>query len=114
MSEAPTQKGSSNGHSSMPSTTRLTTTPFAASRKVHVDGSLPGVRVPMREITLTPTHSTNGTGGTPNPPVTVYDTSGPYTDPNVTVDVRAGLQPLRRAWIDSRQDAEELPQVTSQ
>ena len=114
MSEAPTQNGSSNGHSSMPSTARLTTTPFAASRKVHVDGSLPGVRVPMREISLTPTHSANGKGETPNQPVTVYDTSGPYTDPNITIDVRAGLPPLRRAWIDSRQDVEELPQVTSQ
>ncbi|MGZ8422514.1 MAG: phosphomethylpyrimidine synthase ThiC, partial [Nitrospira sp.] len=98
----------------MPSTARLTTTPFAASRKVHVDGSLPGVRVPMREISLTPTHSANGKGETPNQPVTIYDTSGPYTDPNITIDVRAGLPPLRRAWIDSRQDAEELPQVTSQ
>ena len=114
MSEAHTQNGSSNGHSSMPSTARLTTTPFAASRKVHVDGSLPGVRVPMREISLTPTHSANGKGETPNQPVTVYDTSGPYTDPNITIDVRAGLPPLRRAWIDSRQDVEELPQVTSQ
>src|SRR5512132_4502898 len=98
MSEAPTKNGSSNGHNSMPSTARLTTTPFAASRKVHVDGSLPGVRVPMREISLTRTQSVNGNGGTPNPSVTVYDTSGPYTDPNVTIDVRAGLPPLRRAW----------------
>ncbi|MCW5786177.1 MAG: hypothetical protein KIT49_01585 [Nitrospira sp.] len=49
----------------------------------------------------------------PNQPITVYDTSGPYTDPNVTIDVRAGLR-LRRAWIEARQDTEELPQVTSQ
>ena len=114
MSEAHTQNGSSNGHGAKPSTARLTTTPFAASRKVHVEGSQPGVRVPMREISLTPTHSTNGNGGTPNQPVTVYDTSGPYTDPNVTIDVRAGLPPLRRMWIEARQDTEELPQVTSQ
>ena len=114
MSDAHPKNGSSNDHSSMPSTARLTTTPFAASRKVYVEGSLPGVRVPMREISLTATHSVNGNGGTPNPSVTVYDTSGPYTDPQVTIDVRAGLPPLRRAWIDSRQDAEELPQVTSQ
>ena len=114
MSEAHTQNGSSNGHGSKPSTARLTTTPFAASRKVHIDGTLPGVRVPMREISLSPTHSTNGNGGMPNQPITVYDTSGPYTDPNVTIDVRAGLQPLRRAWIEARQDTEELPQVTSQ
>ncbi|MBA5862083.1 MAG: phosphomethylpyrimidine synthase ThiC [Nitrospira sp. CR1.1] len=92
----------------------MTTAPFAASRKVHVEGAQPGVRVPMREISLTPTHSTNGKGGQPNQPITVYDTSGPYTDPNITIDVRAGLQPLRRAWIEARQDTEELPQVTSQ
>ena len=60
MSEAHTQNGSSNGHGAKPSTARLTTTPFAASRKVHVEGSQPGVRVPMREIQLSPTH----TGGT--------------------------------------------------
>ena len=114
MSESHTQNGSSNGHSSMPSTARLTTTPFTASRKVHVEGALPGVRVPMREINLTPTHSANGNGTTPNQPITIYDTSGPYTDTNVTIDVRAGLQPLRRTWIDARQDTEELPQVTSQ
>ena len=114
MSEAHTQNGSQNGHGSTPSTARLTTAPFAASRKVHVEGAQPGVRVPMREISLTPTHSTNGKGGQPNQPITVYDTSGPYTDPNITIDVRAGLQPLRRAWIEARQDTEELPQVTSQ
>ena len=113
MSEAHTQNGSSNGHGAKPSTARLTTTPFTASRKVHIDGTLPGVRVPMREISLSPTHATNGNGGLPNQPITVYDTSGPYTDPHVTIDVRAGLQPLRRAWIDARQDTEELPQVTS-
>jgi phosphomethylpyrimidine synthase len=104
MSEAHTQNGSQNGHGSTPSTARLTTTPFPASRKVHVEGSQSGVRVPMREISLTATHSTNGNGGMPNQPVTVYDTSGPYTDPNVTIDVRAGLPPLRRAWIEARQD----------
>ena len=114
MSEAHTQNGSQNGHGAAPSTARLTTAPFAASRKVHIEGSRPDVRVPMREISLTSTHSTNGTGGQPNQPITVYDTSGPYTDPAVTIDVRAGLPPLRRAWIESRQDTEELPQVTSQ
>ena len=76
MSEAHTQNGSNNGHGSKPSTARLTTTPFAASHKVHVDGALPGVRVPMREISLTPTQSANGQGPTPNQPITIYDTSG--------------------------------------
>ncbi len=113
MSEAHTQNGSNNGHG-IPATAHLTTTPFPASRKVYLNGSQPGVRVPMREITLTPTRSANGSGQTPNPPVTVYDTSGPYTDPNIKIDVRQGLPALRRTWIEHRRDTEELPNVTSQ
>ena len=78
-------------------TSPLTMTPFPASGKVYVDGTQPGVRVPMREISLTPTKGTNGAGSN-NAPVIVYDTSGPYTDPAVTIDVREGLAPLRRPW----------------
>ncbi|MBI3355685.1 MAG: phosphomethylpyrimidine synthase ThiC [Nitrospirae bacterium] len=91
----------------------LTTTPFPASQKVYVDGIQSGVRVPMREISLTPTKATNGSGSAINQSVTVYDTSGPYTDPLVTIDVRTGLAPLRRPWVVNRQDVEELPEVTS-
>ena len=93
---------------------RLTTTPFPASRKVYVEGSLPGVLVPMREITLTPTQAANGGPTTPNASVTVYDCSGPYTDPNAKIDIRAGLTPLRRAWILDRDDVDELPHVSSE
>ena len=93
--------------------TTLTTAPFPASRKVYVAGTHPGVHVPMREISLSPTKSMNGQAPTPNQPVTVYDTSGPYTDPSVTIDVRAGLAPLRRSWITSRQDVEELAEISS-
>ncbi|MBX3305947.1 MAG: phosphomethylpyrimidine synthase ThiC [Nitrospira sp.] len=93
--------------------TTLTTTPFPASRKVYVAGTHPGVHVPMREISLSPTKSMNGGAPTPNQPVTVYDTSGPYTDPSVTIDVRAGLAPLRRSWIIGRQDVEELADISS-
>ncbi|MBW8064788.1 MAG: phosphomethylpyrimidine synthase ThiC [Nitrospira sp.] len=92
----------------------LTTTPLPASRKVYVEGSLPGVLVPMREITLTPTQAANGGPTTPNASVTVYDCSGPYTDPNAKIDIRAGLTPLRRAWILDRDDVEELPHVSSE
>jgi len=95
-----------------PSST-LTTTPFPASRKVYVTGSHPSIRVPMREIKLTPTQEPNGGSPTPNPPITVYDPSGPYTDPEVTIDVRQGLHPLRRQWILDRKDVEQLPEVTS-
>ncbi|MEW6542630.1 MAG: phosphomethylpyrimidine synthase ThiC [Nitrospirota bacterium] len=120
--QQPHANGSGNGNGAGPST--LTTQPLPASRKVYVEGTLPGVRVPMREIALTPTPvATRGATGTraanggepiPNPPVTVYDTSGPYTDPTVTIDLRAGLAPLRRAWITGRHDVEELSQVSSQ
>ncbi len=91
----------------------LTTEPFPASRKVYVSGSQPSIRVPMREIALTPTKEPNGQPPTPNPPVSLYDPSGPYTDPNVLINVRKGLAPLRREWIAGRHDVEELPQVTS-
>jgi phosphomethylpyrimidine synthase len=73
----------------------LTREPFPASRKVHVDGLLPGVRVPMREIALTSGEA-----------VTVYDTSGPYTDPQAAIDVRRGLPDVRGGWIESRGDSE--------
>ena len=63
--------------------------PFTRSQKIHVQGSRPDILVPMREISLdvTPTDF----GGEVNAPVVVYDTSGPYTDPNVVIDVRKGL-----------------------
>ena len=97
-------------------TTRLTVTtdPFPASRKVYINGALPGVHVPMREISLTPTKSMNGGAPIPNEPTTIYDTSGPYTDPSVRIDVRTGLAPLRHQWVLNRQDVEQLPDVSSQ
>jgi phosphomethylpyrimidine synthase len=89
------------------------TQPFPASTRIYVEGTQPGVRVPMREIRLSPTRSHTG-AVTENPPVTVYDTSGPYTDPAVEIDVRRGLAPLRREWILGRGDVEELPDVSSE
>ena len=99
-------------HTATPSST-LTTKPFPASRKVYVTGSHPSIRVPMREITLTPTRGPNGEIPRPNPPVTVYDPSGPYTDSNVSINVRQGLHPLRREWVFGRNDVEELSEVSS-
>ncbi|RRW07334.1 phosphomethylpyrimidine synthase ThiC [Stutzerimonas stutzeri] len=86
--------------------------PFPRSQKIYVQGSRPDIRVPMREISLdvTPTDF----GGEINAPVTVYDTSGPYTDPNVTIDVRNGLADVRSAWIEDRGDTEKLPGLTSE
>ncbi len=90
--------------------------PFTRSRKIYVQGSRADIRVPMREISLdvTPTDfSTGNSSGEINPPVTVYDTSGPYTDPNVVIDVRKGLADVRSAWIDDRGDTERLPGLSS-
>ncbi|WP_301003348.1 phosphomethylpyrimidine synthase ThiC [Pseudoalteromonas sp.] len=95
----------------------LTGQPFPSSHKVYVEGSLQGVRVGMREITLSDTFI----GGTdenpvyePNEPLRVYDTSGPYTDPSFELDVRKGLDKYREQWIESRGDTEVLESVTSQ
>ncbi len=83
----------------------VTTIPLPASRKVHVPGTLHAdIRVPMREIVLTATASIESS--TDNPPLSVYDTSGPYTDPNVVIDLRKGLAPLRLPWIRARGDVE--------
>ncbi len=90
--------------------------PLPASRKVYLPGTLyPFLRVPMREIAQTPTqqHGASGNRSVDNPPVTVYDTSGPYTDPAIAIDVREGVAPLRRPWIDARGDAEELSSISS-
>ncbi|EIK54831.1 phosphomethylpyrimidine synthase ThiC [Stutzerimonas stutzeri TS44] len=86
--------------------------PFPRSQKVYVQGSRPDIRVPMREISLdvTPT----AFGGEINAPVTVYDTSGPYTDPSVTIDVRQGLADVRSSWIEERGDTEKLPGLSSE
>jgi phosphomethylpyrimidine synthase len=87
------------------------TRPIPGSRKIHVQGSRPDLSVPMREIDQAKTPTLFG--GEDNPPVTVYDTSGPYTDPNYTVDLAAGLPALRAAWIMERGDVEQLPGLTS-
>ncbi len=85
----------------------LTRDPLPGSRKIHVEGTQPGVRVPMREV------AQSDTDGEPNPPVVLYDTSGPYTDPEAEIDVRRGLPPLRREWIEKRGDVEALPAPSS-
>ena len=81
------------------------------SRKVYVEGSRPDVRVPMREISQSDTPA--GMGAEKNPPIYVYDTSGPYTDPAVKIDIRSGLAPLREKWITERNDTELLADLTS-
>ncbi|HET6464729.1 MAG TPA: phosphomethylpyrimidine synthase ThiC [Nitrospiria bacterium] len=93
---------------------KLTTAPFPESQKIYVEGSQPGVRVPMREIRLTPTRATKDDAIEENPSAVVYDTSGPYTDPDARIDIRSGLQPLRRSWILGRGDVEPLSEISSE
>ena len=76
------------------------------SRRVYIEGNQPGVRVPFREITQSQTRNFDGTM-VANPPVRVYDTSGPWGDPDLRCDVREGLPQLRREWIVGRGDVEE-------
>ncbi|MCY3858819.1 MAG: phosphomethylpyrimidine synthase ThiC [Gammaproteobacteria bacterium] len=89
--------------------------PLTGSRKIHVEGDH-GIRVGMREISLAPTPShdeENKSKLEVNPSLRVYDTSGPYTDPAIDVDVRQGIPRTREAWIEARDDTELLDAFTS-
>ena len=92
----------------------LTTRPFPASRKVYIEGSHPGVRVPMREITLMPSSSEDKDSNGQNRIFRVYDTSGPYTDAQAHIDIRQGLPGLRSPCILGRGDVEDLVDFTSE
>jgi phosphomethylpyrimidine synthase len=85
--------------------------PLPNSRKIYVEGSRPDLRVPMREIAQADTPASFGTEV--NPPLAVYDTSGPYTDPAAKIDIRSGLPPLRARWITERGDSVELEGLSS-
>jgi phosphomethylpyrimidine synthase len=87
------------------------TAPLPGSRKIHVSGSRPDLRVPMREIAQAQTPTLFG--GEENPPLVVYDTSGPYTDPAHSVDLAAGLPALRAPWIAARGDVVRLDGLSS-
>ncbi|MVW71460.1 phosphomethylpyrimidine synthase ThiC [Bordetella sp. 15P40C-2] len=87
------------------------TVPFPQSRKVYVTGSRADIRVPFREIAQSPAPAQYG--GTQHPPLTAYDTSGPYTDPEAKIDIQQGLPALREPWIADRDDTERLQGPTS-
>jgi phosphomethylpyrimidine synthase len=87
------------------------TRPYLGSTKVWVEGSRPDLRVGMRQVAQSPTRG-NG-GDEENPPIPLYDTSGPYTDPGAEIDLLRGLPPLRAVWIAERGDTEELDGPTS-
>jgi len=86
--------------------------PLPNSHKVYVEGSRPDLRVPMREISQADTPT--AFGGERNPPIYVYDCSGPYSDPQARIDIRNGLPALRAQWITERGDTEELSDLTSE
>ena len=90
---------------------KAVTQPFPNSRKVYIPGSRADIRVPMREVTLAPTPVSFGAES--NPPVYLYDTSGPYTDPDALIDLCHGLPASREAWITQRNDTEVLPEISS-
>jgi len=85
--------------------------PLPNSRKVYIEGSRSDIRVPMREISLSPTHT--NAGDEENAPILVYDTSGPYTDPDVELDLQKGLPDVRTGWIEERDDTEFLTGLSS-
>ena len=108
-------------NSSVDSQTRLSQTarvddasvqPFPNSQKIYVTGSRDDIRVPMREVSLSDTPT--DFGGEKNPAVRIYDTSGPYTDPSVKIDLRKGLADVRSVWIDERNDTEIIEGSDSQ
>lgn len=91
-------------------------TAFPESKRIYITGSQPDIRIPMREIQLSPT-LIGGSKDNPqfeaNEAVPVYDTSGPYGDPEVAINVQQGLAKLRQPWIDARNDSEELDDRSS-
>ena len=89
---------------------------YPSSEKIYVAGKQHDLQVGMRKINLTPCVRYDESGNrieTPNSPVVVYDTSGPYTDPNAKIDIYKGLPRTRTAWINQRADVKELPEITS-
>ncbi len=94
-----------------PTAFKTVVTPFPGSMKIYVQGQLHDIQVPMRQISLTSTPTNEGL--TENAPITVYDTSGPYTDPEVEIDLGQGLSRMRESWIVARGDTEVLSQLSS-
>ncbi|MGI9526208.1 MAG: phosphomethylpyrimidine synthase ThiC [Weeksellaceae bacterium] len=93
---------------------KISREPFPNSEKVYVPGNIyKDIRVPMRKIKLSDTIDKFKGTKTPNDPILVYDTSGPYTDPKITIDVKKGLKPIRQPWIINRGDVEVLEGLTS-
>ena len=99
----------------IPSQDVITRDPFPMSKKVYVPGKIHDIQVAMREIELHDTISKfdKSKPAEKNDPVTVYDTSGPYTDPSIEIDVKKGIPKIRQQWILDRDDVEELDEISS-
>ncbi len=95
--------------------TVISRTPFPSSKKIYVKGELHDIEVAMREIRQSPTDNCHKPGGKLelNPSVTVYDTSGPYTDPAIEIDIEKGISEIRSQWIHDRGDVQVLPDYSS-
>ncbi len=92
----------------------ITRNPFPNSKKIYVSGKIhPQIKVAMREIELSDTVDSMTKKKTPNQPVTVYDTSGPYTDPNKQIDIHSGIERIRESWILQRNNVEQLDAYSS-
>ena len=89
------------------------TRPWPASERIYVQGSRADLKVAMRQVLLSPTHDHNG-NIEENPPIPLYDTSGPYTDPDTDIDLTRGLPAVRTAWIEEREDSEQLAGLSSE
>ncbi|MGV6862012.1 MAG: phosphomethylpyrimidine synthase ThiC [Putridiphycobacter sp.] len=98
-------------------TSKITRDPFPASEKIYVEGSIhKDIKVAMRQIKLTDSKAMFTKGEfvkEKNEPVVVYDTSGPFTDPNIEIDVKKGVPAIRQKWIEARGDVEQLDEITS-
>ncbi|WP_027138046.1 phosphomethylpyrimidine synthase ThiC [Gaetbulibacter saemankumensis] len=98
-----------------PKESQITRHPFPNSKKIYVPGKIhPQIKVAMREISLSDTKDSLTKKLTPNEPVTVYDTSGPYTDPDKAINVHNGIERIRESWIKDRGDVEQLNQFSSE
>ena len=100
----------------IPDKSVITRDPFPKPKKIYVEGKLHNIQVPMREIELEDSNATFAADGksSENISVTVYDTSGPYTDPDIDIDVHRGLDPIRAKWIRDRGDVMKLENFTSE
>lgn len=103
---------SSRKKEKIPTKSVITRDPFPKSKKIYVDGEIHDIKVAMREVETDDPIS--DAPGADRFSITLYDTSGPYTDPDVDIDVHRGLPPLREKWIKERGDVQELPDFSSE